>query len=111
MDNFMNEYIASGMKPGMMNMPGMKPGMPNMKTGVCPGSYGPAEYGTTELNPYQINKMLEPVVERGEWEAQMYGIKHAIREAAFTAYLMGKGIDEKTAHSKVEGWQNMGYRQ
>lgn len=56
---------------------------------------------------YLIEKM-EPIVERGVWENKAFGTRHAVREAALTAYLMGKGYDERTAHSMVEYWIRMG---
>lgn len=51
---------------------------------------------------------MDTIVERGVWENMVFGTRHAVRQAALTAYLMGKGYDERTAHAIVENWRRMG---
>ncbi|MCM3270976.1 hypothetical protein [Paenibacillus elgii] len=53
---------------------------------------------------YETLCVVEPWVQHGLKEAQVYSLDHALREAAAVTYLIGRGYPPHTAHRIVESW-------
>jgi hypothetical protein len=52
---------------------------------------------------------IDPAFRHGLKEISITPLPHAIKEAAATSYLIGRGYDYNTAHNIVESWWKMGY--
>jgi hypothetical protein len=53
----------------------------------------------------KVMKKIAPFVNYGLNEAKATSFEHALQEVAAMAYLMGKGMDPKTAYLTVESWE------
>lgn len=86
--------------PQMPQMPAMPqvpvpPQMPVMSMPVMP----------TMVSPCDLLMMLRPVVKHGCRELPKKGPKHTLTEVAMIAFLMGTGMDYRTAYMLVESWE------
>lgn len=65
------------------------------------------QYPRMNLTHYKQKVLyeIEPIVKYGLKEAQHTSYRHALRETAAMAYLMGMGYDSSTARQIVESWE------
>ncbi len=59
----------------------------------------------TMVSPCDLLMMVRPVVKHGCREIEKCGPKHTLTEVAMIAFLMGTGLDYRTAHMLVESWE------
>lgn len=59
----------------------------------------------TMISPCDLLMMVRPVVKHGCREIARMGPKHTLTEVAMIAFLMGTGLDYRTAHMLVESWE------
>lgn len=59
----------------------------------------------TMISPCDLLMMVRPVVRHGCHELPRCGPKHTLTEVAMIAFLMGTGLDYRTAHMLVESWE------
>lgn len=59
----------------------------------------------TMISPCDLLMMVRPVVKHGCRELAKCGPKHTMTEVAMIAFLMGTGLDYRTAHMLVETWE------
>jgi hypothetical protein len=59
----------------------------------------------TMISPCDLLMMVRPVVKHGCYELPRCGPKHTLTEVAMIAFLMGTGLDFRTAHMLVESWE------
>ncbi len=59
----------------------------------------------TMISPCDLLMMVRPVVKHGCREIAKCGPKHTLTEVAMIAFLMGTGLDYRTAHMLVESWE------
>lgn len=80
-------------EPGRHEVPGM------------PGNQG--YHGHSGMMPDYRRTLacVMPAVKEGLKEVQAVGVKHAVTEAALTAYLMGMGYPYQHAIRLVESWE------
>lgn len=108
----------SEIKP-MMPMPKTTlPAMPPMQAPLPPKYIPPAPLPAphptpvpppmmmpTMISPCDLLMMVRPVVKHGCREIARCGPKHTLTEVAMIAFLMGTGLDYRTAHMLVESWE------
>jgi hypothetical protein len=61
-------------------------------------------YGYPQNLKHETLAAVEPWVNHGLEEAEIFSLDHALREAAAISYLMGKGYNPHIAHKIVESW-------
>lgn len=73
---------------------------------MIPPYHGPGQ-GIPRIIPEYNHAIMHvmPVVRHSMREAGVTGMKHAVTEAALTAYLLGKGYDFHQAVRIVEFWE------
>lgn len=54
---------------------------------------------------HKVLKEVAPFVTYGQYEAKATSYEHALQEVAAMTYLIGKGMDPKTAYLTVESWE------
>jgi hypothetical protein len=57
------------------------------------------------ISPCDLYMMVRPVVKHGCKELGKIGPKHTLTEVAMIAYLMGTGMDYRSAEMLVESWE------
>lgn len=57
------------------------------------------------LNPYSALSQVGPAIQHGLKELQQDGGRHALTEVALIAYLIGLGLNYRTARAVVESWE------
>lgn len=87
--------------PPPMPMPPITAPMPPMP----PMPLMPYVHMPTMVSPCDLLMMVRPVVKHGCKELPKLGPKHTLTEVAMIAFLMGTGLDYRTALMLVESWE------